>query len=1435
MKTDISKLPLKEWKHSLGVFLQMGRVQLDSDWNEQTELSLRLLQRQTEDVVRTGSPNHGFRVDDRVLFDAMDDLHRWTVEKQNAGDPDPTIHVDYFDFKTGAGSLSVSGASAVVHTFSAARDFSQWKEIVFAAKGSFGDTECTLFLGQGGTRGLLTTTRDPGDIDGWRIFRADPATAAPAVDLKQIDSLGFITVPGKSYQLDCIKIDNSIRQALVNITSATPFTSTVNPGDTAQVRINDSDRFWHSLVLEVTKVTAVGYELPAVKDLSHTRKILVAVGKTAAPPPSFNVTLTDSNNQSVVLAGGVNTDVGAWRVTAFPVTMGGPFDKTRVKSIQWGGFASGTVYHIGPVLLELDLTGNLVIMGGDGTSEGAGRFYGDGLAAIKESHETYFSQIDLPEATAAPFAAPAAGKKRVDLAYLDLWERPITYIEDADIREIALEGPDTCTRTRLVAQVRMLQGGEVPAAGPNPNPPMADFANLPQFGKGVLTTKDKADAVVDACADPCEPEIAGTFLGEENRLFRVEIHQYGGIGAANDPNTAVFKWSRENGAVATALIANAAAGDLSVIVEKPERYQVGDLIEISDDLVDLVTGPYEDTATHRKHQRGEMRKISSISLPDRRISWQDALSPEPQFHGPLANAHRLVYHASIRRWDGFLAVTAGDIVLADGVVIEFGGSDMIPGDYWVFATRVVDSSVERLIEAPPRGILHRYFPLAQISRNMGGASQIITFSDVRPHFDALTALKATDVSYDPGQCAGTDPTWAGVSNVQQALDALCVADLGNSIADHNKHLHGSGVVCGLQVHCNPDRNLVTVENGYALDCEGHIIRVTSPIFYQLIQEANKLGAIDNAGNGEVWLSMTRGANESAILHLETAVAQTFWQKALQGTLLQDFYNDCILNIFQFFKNSFLPIPSTAIPVAEQEKLLISVINLLWQLLQPLNGQYVFISPAEDKQLRDFYQKLHDLIASKTMCAMFDKLTQFPAYPYTAPAPAMDTAFGLLHFHYRMRLHPAGKLVYTCGSGGKIDVYDVTTKQLVASVDFPGGTNTVVQDVAFSADGLTMYAVAIMNSQDSVFANASINLATLAHTWGPTHLVCDIQFVTLGASTLPSHAGKLYAIGLAQGFYVLDPNSIPLAPVADVKFNATGNMFISDANDSAIVAEDQATPIGTVSANFSRCSLIQLSAVGAPATFYVCSGRNFENDITVLGSTVFITADNPGPNTAMFRFTLATGAVVGPAVDLKTNAVVRLATTLDNRWMLVTVDDEHKIERIDLSQNPPVVDGNFRIPTEVMPMDIVASGTRNEVYVMNSISNTVSTVDVTVAFTGTPPYTVEPPITLSQYRTQVLNAFTDLVKVFGQYLKDCFCEHFLVDCPECHGDEKVYLGGIEIRKSPITGNPEVYKICNFTKRRYVKSEQLMEYWLSAIPIIPILKELVAEFCCQVIIP
>jgi len=106
------------------------------------------------------------------------------------------------------------------------------------------------------------------------------------------------------------------------------------------------------------------------------------------------------------------------------------------------------------------------------------------------------------------------------------------------------------------------------------------------------------------------------------------------------------------------------------------------------------------------------------------------------------------------------------------------------------------------------------------------------------------------------------------------------------------------------------------------------------------------------------------------------------------------------------------------------------------------------------------------------------------------------------------------------------------------------------------------------------------------------------------------------------------------------------------------------------------------------------------------------------------------------------------------------------------------------------------------------------------------YTAEPPATLSAYRTQMVDAFMDLFKTFGIYLKDCFCEQFLINCPDCK-DDKVYLGEVQIQDN------KTFKICNFTKRRYVKSVQLMEYWLSTIPILPIIKTALAEFCCKVI--
>src|SRR5262249_13850146 len=98
-------------------------------------------------------------------------------------------------------------------------------------------------------------------------------------------------------------------------------------------------------------------------------------------------------------------------------------------------------------------------------------------------------------------------------------------------------------------------------------------------------------------------------------------------------------------------------------------------------------------------------------------------------------------HTRVRRWDqsGLVRDRNGNVVanvdasagvvpvppattavgLEDGVQVTFstapGGGAFRAGDYWVFAARTVDASVEALEQAPPRGIVHHYCRLALVT------------------------------------------------------------------------------------------------------------------------------------------------------------------------------------------------------------------------------------------------------------------------------------------------------------------------------------------------------------------------------------------------------------------------------------------------------------------------------------------------------------------------------------------------------------------------------------------------------------------------------------------------------------------------------------------------------------------------------------------------
>ena len=126
------------------------------------------------------------------------------------------------------------------------------------------------------------------------------------------------------------------------------------------------------------------------------------------------------------------------------------------------------------------------------------------------------------------------GKSGQYVAYLDVWERHVTALDDPDIRELALGGPDTATRAQIMTQVRLRR-----VADRGERFTCADFVP-PAPASGTLIADTVPPPIVpDDCVVPPEAQ----YRGKENQLYRVEIHRVGRDGRIT------FKWSRDNGTV----------------------------------------------------------------------------------------------------------------------------------------------------------------------------------------------------------------------------------------------------------------------------------------------------------------------------------------------------------------------------------------------------------------------------------------------------------------------------------------------------------------------------------------------------------------------------------------------------------------------------------------------------------------------------------------------------------------------------------------------------------------------------------------------------------------------------------------------------------------------------------------------------------------------
>lgn len=321
---------------------------------------------------------------------------------------------------------------------------------------------------------------------------------------------------------------------------------------------------------------------------------------------------------------------------------------------------------------------------------------------------------------------PDPNPDQVQLVYLDLWRRPITYVEDPSLVEKAV-GVDSAARDLGVWQVRLLsidrdnascgEAEDDPAWQALLRPPAARLTNG--------TSSDLPDP------NPCKPPASTGYLGQENQLYRVEIHDGG--SQAN----ATFTWSRENASVMTAVRQiNGARTRLTVdSLGRDDRlaFHDGDWIEVTDELRVLNGLP------------GELARIAlagGIDVGSRTITLAAAL-PAGAFPTDGAGATDPARRTLVRRWDQSGPVLLGDgspfhdldsagatgaiplppagtpVGLENGITVAFdldgAGGQYRSGDYWIFEARAADASIGPLTDAPPHGVDHHYVKIAVIA------------------------------------------------------------------------------------------------------------------------------------------------------------------------------------------------------------------------------------------------------------------------------------------------------------------------------------------------------------------------------------------------------------------------------------------------------------------------------------------------------------------------------------------------------------------------------------------------------------------------------------------------------------------------------------------------------------------------------------------------
>lgn len=406
---------------------------------------------------------------------------------------------------------------------------------------------------------------------------------------------------------------------------------------------------------------------------------------------------------------------------------------------------------------------------------------------------------------------PAAA--RTDLVYLEAFEHPVRAVEDRELRERALGGPDTSTRLKAVRRVRVMTGvtndcvvasGELrdavtaPAAG--------DTSGQPHpFDPVTCEVRSKARLTVDFTGpgpsdDLCKPRVTQGYLGAENQAIRVQLRR------AN-----AFLWAYDNGEPFYRVQVTDATPDTDGSIELTFLTQPNDpvLFPMPGMVVEVLPwgcllANHEKAATRDGHlaritgayNPGDGTMRIAPEVPSTMQDWlasaerDPMLSPrdEPEPGSLETDTRRYLY---VRVWQPG-PETGGtlDHPFQPGTPVELPDTGLtvafsafgLPGDYWVAAARpnTPDRVVPwRLLEAAaPVGPQRFYAPLGLIDWEVAaGTARVEEIHDCRHRFRKLCDVETCcTVHVGDGNVSNGDTTdlQAAIASLPEAGGRICL-------------------------------------------------------------------------------------------------------------------------------------------------------------------------------------------------------------------------------------------------------------------------------------------------------------------------------------------------------------------------------------------------------------------------------------------------------------------------------------------------------------------------------------------------------------------------------------------------------------------------------------------------------------------------------------